>query len=230
MRAWSPLALLPLLASCPVPPAPRTCDDVVDAYLAALDEVSSCAVADDCGQPIPGTSCGCTRDRVARVDADLSEVQALQEEGQERECDLGGTSVCDCPEALGFDCLEGTCAFNRVDRWPYLPACPQTSDAFQLDGVQLVGDTLEIQVSYGGGCEEHTLGLCWNDQAFEESYPVRARLTVFHDDGGDPCDAWLYDSLSVSVAPLKEAYSDAYGQTSGTIALVVEGTELDYVF
>lgn len=232
MRSLFPAGLALLLVSCPRPePEPeRTCDDVESEYFDALEQVSSCAQADECGQPILGTSCGCTRNLVARTDADLGEVADLQAEAGELECDIGGTSVCDCPEALGFDCLEGTCAFNLVERWPYLPACPQTPDAFQLDGVALVGDRLEIQVSYGGGCETHTFGLCWNDQAFQETNPPTARLTLFHDDGGDACDAWLYDSLSLSVAPLKEAFADQYGSQTGALTLSFEGQSFDYAF
>ena len=93
----------------------RDCAVVQSELSAAFTTVQSCATADECGQPILGTSCGCTQDKVARTDADLSEVEALMAEGGAIECDLGLASDCSCPEVDGYDCIDATCTWNYTD-------------------------------------------------------------------------------------------------------------------
>jgi len=63
---------------------------------------------------LKGTSCGCTRDWVARLDADPSEFYALVELAGQLECELPFISTCDCPAAEGFRCLDGICAWNYL--------------------------------------------------------------------------------------------------------------------
>lgn len=92
----------------------RDCAVVQSELTAAFAAVQSCTTADECGQPILGTSCGCTQNKVARTDADLSTVEALMEEGGALECDLGLTSDCSCPEADGYDCIDDACTWNYV--------------------------------------------------------------------------------------------------------------------
>jgi hypothetical protein len=79
---------------------------------AELRRQQSCTAATECGQVIQGSSCGCTRDLVARNDADISKLRALLNEqiGSDR-CTLLA-STCDCPEADGFACTNGLCTWN----------------------------------------------------------------------------------------------------------------------
>jgi hypothetical protein len=91
--------------------AARDCPAVEAELAAAFAEAQRCSEASECGQPILGTSCGCTRNKVARLDADLSTVEALMAEGQAMSCELGLDSTCDCPDTGGFDCVEGSCAW-----------------------------------------------------------------------------------------------------------------------
>jgi hypothetical protein len=225
-----PFFVLATTAGCPYDdPQPAECDTIVADYEAELAAVQSCTDHAECGQPIPGTSCGCTRDLVARTDADLTVVGELQAQAAEEACDIGGTSVCDCPEALGFGCFDGACAFNHVDRYPYLPACPQEGALVQIDAVELVGDALSVTLQYSGGCQEHHFALCWNDQALQETTPPTAALTLFHEDNDDECDGWFTETVQLSVAALQQAYADQYGGT-GTITLTLDGTSVDYTF
>jgi len=92
------------------------------------------------------------------------------------------------------------------------------------------GDTLSIEVSFGGGCEEHTLALCWPEQAFLEEDPAQALLEVWHDGNEDSCEAYLTEILVVDLTPLKTAWQDGYGAESGTIQLTVGDSSLEYRF
>jgi hypothetical protein len=88
-----------------------SCADVEAEYRAQLDVIQSCQQDAECGQVLLGTSCGCTRDLVARSDADTTRFEQLRTQLQNQACDLGA-STCDCPEADGFVCTQGRCAWN----------------------------------------------------------------------------------------------------------------------
>lgn len=91
-----------------------TCAEL-DAELAKERQaIMSCTADAECGQDLKGTSCGCTRNLVARLDADTTRFYELLQRGQELECDPGLVSTCDCPNANGFVCKSGTCGWNYV--------------------------------------------------------------------------------------------------------------------
>ena len=102
-------------------------------------------------------------------------------------------------------------------------------DATELGEPTVSGDTLSIDASYGGGCEAHEFQVCW-DQSFMESEPVQVRLEVWHDANGDSCEAYLSETLLFDLAPLKQAWQDAYQQESGTITILTGSGSVDYSF
>lgn len=106
---------------------------------------------------------------------------------------------------------------------------PAHTDAVTIEGLAVSGDALEISVAYGGGCEEHTWQLCW-DGAFMESDPVQAALSLGHDAHGDSCEAWLTETLSFDLSPLKQAWIDSYGGSSGTIVIDLGDQSVEYTF
>ena len=102
-------ALLPL-----VPPG-ATCEDLEADFDAQVDAVRGCTDAAECGQVIEGTSCGCTRNWVARNDADLTQFWTLILQGTELECEFAGFgSTCDCPAVDGFACIDNVCEWNYL--------------------------------------------------------------------------------------------------------------------
>ena len=211
--------------------SPDECVDIEQDIAIELDDIQSCTADADCGQVLVGTSCGCTRNLVARVDADISDFQALQQQAAELECDTGFVSVCDCPAAAGFRCDAGTCAWNYVSDYPYLPECRTADgDPLTVSGVKLEGDELVVDVSSSGGCVAHDYTLCWPAQAFAESEPVQAMLEIFHDDHDDECDSIVKETLRLSVAPLKEAYAESYQTKTGTIRIQLDKFSVDYTF
>lgn len=215
---WLPLLLA--LAACPAP-STDTCD-AIDAELASLQ---SCTDWQDCGQPLTGLSCGCTRAPVARLDADPTALYALL---AQQTCEVG-TSTCDCPEAHGFDCVDSVCVWDYA-QGEALPSCrADRGVAYDVTGLALNADALTVSVAYGGGCATHTFTLCWPDQAFAESDPVQASLELFHE-GVDPCDAWLTEDVVVDLMPLRQAWTAAYGGASGTIVVHLGGQRVDYTF
>ena len=228
------IALLLLLVGCPEPKAdtgePATCEDLTVALAAEEAEIRACTSGAECGQVLSGTSCGCTRNEVARYDADTTAFYALLSESQAAECDLGA-STCDCPEAYGFACESGTCTWNYTDSSAGLPDC-HASDGFAttVTAASVTGDTLTVAVEYGGGCETHEFALCWPDGTFMESAPVQVSLELWHGGIPDACEAWISEDRTFDLAPLKAAWQAAYRQTSGTIVIHIAGQTVDYTF
>ena len=93
-------------------------------------------------------------------------------------------------------------------------------DPLEISEPGIEGDTLSVQVAYGGGCRVHLFrGVATG--GFMESDPVQVRVFLSHEDHDDPCDAWLTRELRFDLGPLKRAYQDAYGAGGGTAALKV---------
>lgn len=86
----------------------------------------------------------------------------------------------------------------------------EARDPVTVTGVRQVDDTLEIDVGYSGGCEEHSFAIC-GPRGFHESYPPQADLVLWHDNGGDRCEAAITDTLSFALAPLYEAFDQSLG-------------------
>ena len=83
-------------------------------------------------------------------------------------------------------------------------------DPFQIQEAVVSGHTLQIRLSYGGGCRAHDVkAVAWG--GWMESYPVQVRLFLSHEDFDDPCDAWVTRDLSLDLVPLKIAYQVSYG-------------------
>jgi len=143
-------------AGAPGSDGPSTCSSLVSEMLVALSSAQSCKSAADCGQPIPNSSCGCTRDLVARKDADLTKYQTLKKQVDDRGCEEDGGSTCDCPNADGFACIANVCAWNYVKPeppacQPYPPAVLCVRGTPTTDGELIsVGDPLKVTTRSAG--------------------------------------------------------------------------------
>ena len=94
------------------------CELIGEHWYQELASVQACTKDEDCGQPLPGTSCGtqnCTRNLVGRYDADIEQLEYLLQLGQDLQCQLVPDDQCDCPDAAGFVCNEGVCDWSYVE-------------------------------------------------------------------------------------------------------------------
>ena len=87
------------------------CDAAFDDFTKESLLIRSCTNDSDCGQPLIGTSCGCTRDHVARKNASVSSFYEILTRAAKLNCldTLPLTSPCDCPEVSGSHCNAGIC-------------------------------------------------------------------------------------------------------------------------
>lgn len=74
----------------------------------------------------------------------------------------------------------------------------EPSDSIIVHGAELAGSRLRLDVSHGGGCEEHTYRVCGAARLLA-SNPGQWRITVVHDAHGDVCEAELRRVLEVDL-------------------------------
>ncbi len=105
------------------------------------------------------------------------------------------------------------------------------NDDFALNSAMIVEDTLQISVSYSGGCKAHKFTLIVSDQ-FLESFPVQLSVSVVHNAMGDTCEAYPTENYNFDLTPIKTMYQNAYRQDTGTIVLNLKDSpqELRYTF
>ncbi len=106
------------------------------------------------------------------------------------------------------------------------------TDEYTLNTAVIEGDTLQLNVSYSGGCETHQFTLV-TAGIFLESFPVQLNVSVVHNANGDSCEAWLTEDFHFDLTPIKTLYQKAYRQEAGTIILRLKdapNVELVYEF
>ena len=95
---------------------------------------------------------------------------------------------------------------------------PWPGDPVTIVSAEVKGDSLELVVTYGGGCRAQSF-LLLSDAAWMESYPVQVGVRVARDAQGDNCKALLTRILRFDLSPLKSTYNEAYHTTTGIIRL-----------
>ena len=106
------------------------------------------------------------------------------------------------------------------------------TDDYTLNNAAIDEDTLQINVSYSGGCEKHEFTLVASD-TFLESFPVQLHVSLAHNANGDTCEAYPTEKYQFDLTPIKTMYQEAYRQQAGTIVLLLKdapNTNLVYEF
>lgn len=132
--------------------------------------------------------------------------------------------------ALASSCIGGK-TIDTADLPADLSTCEAADGAdTTINSAAIAGDTLTLNVGYGGGCEEHFFTLCWPDQSFMESDPVQVNLELLHSGVADPCDAYITGDVSFDLTPLKESWQASYGGGAGIITVHIGGQTVEYSF
>jgi len=95
-------------------------------------------------------------------------------------------------------------------------------DPFDLENIEIAGDTITLNIAYSGGCKDHSFSLYMSPAAFLESYPVQANLYLRHNSNGDACEAFISESAFFNIRPIAELYKTAYGEYDEIILNVYE--------
>ncbi|WP_426753854.1 hypothetical protein [Myxococcus sp. Y35] len=109
---------------------------------------------------------------------------------------------------------------------PALPlevtANPEPKDAISIMSARVEGNVLELLVTHGGGCAEHTYTLAWDGtlQQGADGTPV-ANLVLVHDGNNDRCKALLRKRPRFDLSPISQRFGAQFGKASGAVNLAL---------
>ena len=95
------------------------------------------------------------------------------------------------------------------------------SDPFDLLGARIEGDSMMIDVRYGGGCKEHVFAL--DAGPMLKSLPPKQLLSISHDANGDNCRALITKTIAIDLVPYRRS-------PRGITVIVLDGQELIYEY
>lgn len=75
-------------------------------------------------------------------------------------------------------------------------------DSFNIENAEIVGDSLIVDVSYGGGCQLHVFSL-YSTGSYLKSLPLQMELTLNHQSNGDMCRAFLRNRIAFDIKQTK---------------------------
>ncbi len=107
-------------------------------------------------------------------------------------------------------------------------------DEYVVNSVSIENDTMNLNVSYSGGCKQHVFTLVAS-KSYMKSNPVQCAMILSHNANNDTCEAYAYEDLSFDLTSLKELYTLNYGDESATIIINLkitssEDQQLEYTF
>ena len=94
---------------------------------------------------------------------------------------------------------KGQTAFNAASS----DRSSAASDPFELKGIILKGDSVDVTVVYSGGCAVHSFEFIWNE-AITNSNPPVIDLIIKHDANGDACKTNITETLTLGLNNLGE--------------------------
>ena len=92
-----------------------------------------------------------------------------------------------------------------------------SSDVIKIEDAKIVGNKLEIKVSYGGGCENHSFELIGSPNISKSLPPIRS-IQLIHRANKDACKALIIKELKFDISAFtykKESGDAIYLQLDG---------------
>ncbi len=77
-------------------------------------------------------------------------------------------------------------------------AAAGSGDDFNIENSEIIGDSLILNVSYGGGCKQHIFSL-YSNGSYLKSLPLQMELTLHHQANEDMCRAFLNQRLAFDI-------------------------------
>ena len=92
-----------------------------------------------------------------------------------------------------------------------------SSDVIKIEDAKIVGNKLEIKVSYGGGCENHSFELIGSPNISKSLPPIRS-IQLIHRANKDACKALIIKEMAFDISAFtykKESGNTIYLQLGG---------------
>ncbi|MFN0178520.1 MAG: hypothetical protein ACKVZ0_06935 [Gemmatimonadales bacterium] len=103
-----------------------------------------------------------------------------------------------CGEPTGVDLATGDLRLQVVED---LVPSRLPADPAKVERATLTGSILLLDLSYSGGCREHSFALV-TGTTFAESWPLFTVMRLAHDAAGDLCEAVVRRSIRVDLSPI----------------------------
>ena len=103
--------------------------------------------------------------------------------------------------------------------------------SFDITSTKVVGDSLQVTGTSGGGCEDHVFTAYWAPVWLEES-PESTEILIVHDDKEDRCEAVVVSVLTIDLTPIKKMAKGDRPEnelSEVTLTLVVNGQRVAHV-
>ncbi|MDA8771733.1 hypothetical protein N9M80_01515 [Flavobacteriales bacterium] len=128
--------------------------------------------------------------------------------------------------ALVLPMLVASCQRNTAAKDPQSASNEaqvrsRASDPFDLLGARIEGDSMMLDVRYGGGCQEHVFDL--DAGPMLKSLPPKQLLSIWHDAKGDNCRALFTKTIAFDLVPYRRS-------PHGITVIVLDGQELIYEY
>lgn len=113
---------------------------------------------------------------------------------------------------------------DKISMKATLGEIPENSDPITIEKVSIKGNEMTIDVSYSGGCKDHTFELIGSQMVAKSMPPIRA-IKLVHTGNEDNCRALIMRTLVFDISAL------AYQQVEGNeIFLTLNDERYKYVF
>ena len=106
-------------------------------------------------------------------------------------------------------------------------------DTFVINSAKKEGDFLKVNLSYAGGCKQHSFEIIWNGIIYTDK-PCFINLLITHNGNSDLCEAYITETIAINLKELigDVEYKDKCGyniftsfNTSGTPDVFVQGSD-----
>jgi hypothetical protein len=98
------------------------------------------------------------------------------------------------------------------------------NDKARIRSISVQQSILIMDVSFGGGCEEHEFSL-YSLPAFRRERRIQADLYLSHDGKGDLCKALVHKRLIFNLLPLLEVCNQQFGRGQVSLRVHEPGDE-----
>ncbi|MDQ7816414.1 MAG: NigD-like C-terminal domain-containing protein [Melioribacteraceae bacterium] len=92
-------------------------------------------------------------------------------------------------------------------------------DMLNVNSLALLRDDLKFNVSYSGGCKDHTIEL-YAFKGIQKSNPAQVTLILSHNANGDMCEAYLTKTVSFDLAALKNYLKSVHGISDKVLLII----------
>ncbi len=108
---------------------------------------------------------------------------------------------------------------EEFDDWP--------QDPLSINEISIDANNLAVDLSYSGGCAEHSYALVVGEDV-AESLPPQMTAILSHDDPGDPCDAIIGEIANFDLVPIRNYLQTSSGGGPGSVILTIRLGDQSY--